>query len=120
MPDEAVKTSPALPEQICGCPVDSALNPGKTYLAIGAGGRGVVLKKMDDDCLLSGLLHPSIRDRLGRVRELAHAGVANLHGVGREGDRAFLIWEYLEGEPFDIYAAAANRTPRSWRWRCAS
>ncbi len=106
------ESSPTLPEQICGCPVDSELAPGKTYLAIGAGGRGVVLKKMDDDCLLRGLLHPSIRDRLSRVRELAHAGVANLHGVGREGDAAFLIWEYVEGEPFDAYASGRQRTPR--------
>ncbi len=112
MPDEATKSSPPSPAQICGCPVDSELNPGKTYLAIGDGGRGVVLKKMDDDCLLRGMLHPSIRDRLSRVRELAHSGVANLHGVGKEGDNAFLIWEYLEGDPFDVYATAEKRTPR--------
>ena len=40
---------------------------------------------MDHDCLLRGQLHPSIRERLSRVRELAHGGVANLYGVGRDG-----------------------------------
>jgi len=109
---ESILSAPeSLPEQICGCPVDSVLVPGKTYLAVGAGGRGVVLKKMDADCLLGALLHPSIRDRLSRVRELAHAGAANLHGVGRDGNDAYLIWEYLEGEPFDRYACAGIRSP---------
>src|SRR5687767_13638500 len=80
---------PATPSELCGYPVDSALSPsGSTFLAIGPGGRGVVLKKMDDDCLLRGQLHPSIRERLGRVRELAHGGVANLYGVARDGAAA--------------------------------
>ena len=78
---------PTTPAEICGYPVDSALSDsGSTYLAIGPGGRGVVLKKMDDDCLLRGQLHPSIKERLARVRELAHGGVANLYGVARDGD----------------------------------
>jgi hypothetical protein len=122
--DHTVST--AAPTQLCGYPVDSALAPdGSTYLAIGPGGRGVVLKKMDDDCLLRGQLHPSIRERLARVRELAHGGVANLYGVAREGagldedaaegsaaaggaGRAWLIWEFVEGQPFSDFAAAPN------------
>ena len=115
------------PAEICGYPVDSALSPsGSTYLAIGPGGRGVVLKKMDDDCLLRGQLHPSIRERLSRVRELAHGGVANLYGVARDGvesgngsekdgagaGQAWLIWEYVEGQSFSEYAAAPNRSLR--------
>jgi len=52
---------------------------------------------LEGDCLLKGQLHPMIKDRLGRVRELAHLGVANLHGAEREGERAFLVWEYVEG-----------------------
>lgn len=106
---------PATPEthkELCGYTVDCALSPGDgCYLAIGPGGRGVVLKRMQEDCLLRGLLHPSIRERLSRVRELAHAGIANLHGVGREGEGAWLIWEYVEGQTFDAYIAA-HRTPR--------
>ena len=134
------------PASICGYPVDCALSEaGTCYLAIGPGGRGVVLKRMDDDCLLRGQLHPSIRERLARVRELAHGGVANLYGVARDaadtdngsasehvtdagggaasapappagaaggaGD-AWLIWEYVQGEPFSDYAAGPNRSLR--------
>jgi hypothetical protein len=149
MSDETTATVET-PRELCGYPVDSSLSEtGSTYLAIGPGGRGVVLKKMDDDCLLRGQLHPSVRERLARVRELAHGGVANLYGVGRDGGeedgdaeknggeksgaekdggeksggeksggeksggeksgagagQAWLIWEYVEGRPFDEYAA---------------
>ena len=110
-------TATEVPSELCGYVIDSALSEsGSTYLAIGPGGRGVVLKKMEDDCLLRGALHPSIRERLGRVRELAHGGVANLYGVGREGDgagsTAWSIWEYVDGQSFADYAAAPNRTLR--------
>lgn len=101
-----------LPAEICGYPIDCALKGQETYLAIGPGGRGVVLKKLDPDCLLRGVLHPSIRERLCRVRELAQGGVANLHGVGREAEQAYLIWEFVPGEPFDAYVSASNRSPR--------
>jgi len=101
-----------IPAEICGYTVESALTAGQSYLAIGPGGRGIVLKRLDPDCLLGGLLHPSIRERLLRVRELAHGGVANLHGVGREGEQAYLIWEYVAGQTFDQYVDADNRTPR--------
>ena len=60
--------------------------------------------------MLRGSLHPSVRDRLTRVRELAHGSVANLFGVEREGDVAYLMWEYVEGIPFDLFAGA-NRAP---------
>lgn len=109
----ATPTSPsAVPAEICGYTVHSVLTPGQGYLAIGPGGRGVVLKKLDPDCLLGGLLHPSIRERLLRVRELAHPGVANLHGVGRDGEDAYLIWEHIDGKTFDEYASTDGRTPR--------
>ena len=119
-------TDTSTPSEICGYIVDSALSPnGSAYLAIGPGGRGVVLKKMDHDCLLRGQLHPSIRERLSRVRELAHGGVANLYGVGRDGGesgngrekdagggQAWLIWEYVAGQSFTDYAAAPSRSLR--------
>jgi len=109
----ATATSPsAEPAEICGYTVHSPLTPGQSYLAIGPGGRGIVLKKLDPDCLLGGLLHPSIRERLLRVRELAHGGVANLHGVGRDGEYAYLIWEYIDGKTFEEYVSADGRTPR--------
>lgn len=99
------------PAEICGYSVLRALTAEQSYLARGPGGRRVVLKRLDDDCLLGNQLHPSIKERLARVRELAHGGVANLHGVAREGDAAWLIWEYVEGQIFDEYSAAIRRTP---------
>jgi serine/threonine protein kinase len=103
---------PPGPSELCGYPIDHSLTPGQSYLAIGPGGRGIVLKKLDEDCLLRGKLHPSIKERLARVRELAHGGVANLQGVVREGESAYLIWEYVQGETFDDYVVAPQRTPR--------
>lgn len=109
---EAPATTPDLPAQICGYPVDSALSDKGCYLAIGPGGRGVVVKRMEDDCILKGQLHPAVRERLGRVREIAHGGVANLFGVERDAGEPWLIWEYVEGQTFDAYAAGPERTLR--------
>ena len=105
-------TNPAtLPAELCGYSVERALTPEQTYLAMGPGGRRVVLKRVDEDCMLGNQLHPSIKERLARVRELAHGGVANLYGVGREGEAAWMIWEFVPGETFDEYAADPRRTP---------
>jgi hypothetical protein len=100
------------PAELCGYAVVETLTPGACYLAIGPGGRGVALKKLDPDCMLGSLLHPDVRDRLSRVRELAHAGVANLIGVGKAGDDAWLIWEYVEGKPLAEHAREHCRSPR--------
>ena len=81
-----------------------ALAPGQTFLARAPGGREVVLKMLGDDCLLRGQLHPSIRERLARVRELAERGVANLHGVERDGPYTYLVWDYVLGTTFDQLA----------------
>lgn len=104
-------TTVSLPAEVCGCVVDRALSDNQSFLAVGPGGRNVVLKAIDPDCMLRGSLHPSVRDRLSRVRELAHSRVANLFGVEREDGIAYLMWEYVEGIPFDEFAAG-NRTPR--------
>jgi hypothetical protein len=104
--------STSQPQELCGYPVVETLVPDATYLAIGPGGRGVVLKKLDPDCLYARELHPDVHDRLSRVRELAHTGVANLFGVGKQGPDAWLIWEYLEGEPLAEYAREHSRSPR--------
>ena len=66
------------PPELCGYRIERALAPDLSYLAIGPGGRRVVLKRVDEDCLLRNKLHPSIKDRLGRVRELAHGGTTVL------------------------------------------
>src|SRR5688572_25327849 len=100
------------PAELCGFAVAQTLAPGATYLAIGPGGRGICLKKLDIDCLHGSLLHPDVRDRLSRVRELAHAGVANLAGVAKEGEDAWLMWDYVEGMPLAQHARQTSRTPR--------
>jgi serine/threonine protein kinase len=108
---EAISALP--PSELCGCTIDCALSPEhSTYLAIGPGGRGVVLKKLDAEVLWKGSLHPNVKDRLARVRELAHRGVANLLSVTREGDDVYAMWEYIEGKPFDEYFADRSRSLR--------
>jgi hypothetical protein len=75
----------------------------------------VVYKALDEDCLLRGQLHPMVRDRLGRVRELAHVGVATLLGVERQEGRPVLVWEHVEGEALDEYLAAGRPDERRLR-----
>src|SRR5687767_3053812 len=74
------------------------LEGGKSWVGRDEAGRRVVLKELDSDCLMRGQLHPMIKDRLERVRDLAHLGVAQLFGVVRDGERALLVWEYVEGK----------------------
>jgi hypothetical protein len=85
---------------------------GASYLFVDHGGRLVVLKRLDADCLLRGQLHPSIRERLLRVRELAMKDIASLRSVERIGDDVYLIWEFIDGETFDEYVAARRLPPR--------
>jgi hypothetical protein len=65
-------------------------------------------KQLDPDCLLEGDLHPSIRLRLERVRELPVKGVANLRGVERVGQDVFALWERVEGRTLQDVAATAG------------
>lgn len=92
------------------------MKPGETFVAAAPGSRVVVLKVLDQDCLLrtaTGVkLHPSIRDRLARVRELAHARVANLHGVERDGAWVYLVWEYVAGRTLEEWSTDPATTPR--------
>jgi hypothetical protein len=70
----------------------------------------LVYKKLDDDCLLDGQLHPAIRQRLNRIRELPLVGVANLIGVERNDGVAQIVWEFVPGknlEEIDSSDAAA-------------
>lgn len=101
----------SLTNKICGFVVDRVLVENQSWLVTGPGARQLVLKIIDPDCIVRGGLHPSVHDRLSRVRELAHASVANLIGVEREGESVYLIWEYVEGMTFDFFVGA-NRTPR--------
>jgi serine/threonine protein kinase len=73
-----------------------------SYLCVDSSGRQVVLKQLESDCLLRGRLHPSIRDRLLRVRELAMKEVATLHSVERiNGSDAWLVWDFVDGRTLE-------------------
>jgi hypothetical protein len=100
--------------ELGGYPLLRELRPEQSYLARAPGGRLVVLKMLDSDCLWRGQLHPSIRDRLARVRELAHPGVANLHGVERDGPKTYLVWEYVEGAVLEDWREAQPASYRDW------
>jgi serine/threonine protein kinase len=78
------------------------LAPGKSFLARDDSGRAAVLKILPLDCLLEGQLNPNITQRLRRVREVAMTDVANLRGVERAGENVFLVWDYVEGVPFEV------------------
>ena len=99
-------TDTTTPRAIGAYRVERDLAPQRTYLATTSGGRQVVLKILDPECLLDGQLHPSVRERLARVRELAEKGVANLHGVERDGEYTFLVWDYVPGKTLADTAAA--------------
>src|SRR5690242_13218819 len=77
----------------------------KSFLAHDSSGRKIVLKALPPDCLLEGQLNPNIAERLRRVREIAMTDIANLRGVERVGDRAFLVWDFVEGIRFNDFAA---------------
>ena len=77
----------------------------------------VVRKRLDDDCLLDGQLHPSIRQRLERVRELPLTGVANLIGVEKNNAGvAELVWQFVTGTSG---CCARRLRPRAlFTWSC--
>src|SRR5437667_9748076 len=79
------------------------LSPAKSFLARDSCGRSVVLKVLPADCLLEGQLNPNIAQRLRRVREIAMTDVANLRGVERAGEQVFLVWDYVQGLPFETH-----------------
>jgi serine/threonine protein kinase len=100
----------ATPRKIGAYRVVRSLARQKSFVAEDEAGRRVVLKLLDPDCLLDQQLHPSIHDRLARVRELAQANVANLYGVERDLDLVFMVWEYVDAAPFVEYASSADLT----------
>src|SRR5258708_16817596 len=71
---------------------------------------------LDRDCLVrpppNPKLHPNIRDRLARVRELAHGRVANLHGVEHDQGLVYLVWEYVAGLTLEDWALDPAVQPR--------
>ena len=97
---------PVTPTSLGGYTIERELAPQRTYLATASDGRRVVLKMLDPACLLDGQLHPSVRERLARVRELAEKNVANLHGVERDGSYTYLVWDYVPGTTFTDASSA--------------
>jgi hypothetical protein len=96
------------PSEIGGYRILRTVLPDQSWLGVAPGGRQVVLKTLDEDCLWKGQLHPNIKDRLARVRELAHSGVANLYGVQRDGALTYLVWEFTQGQTFAERAASPS------------
>lgn len=86
------------------------LHPGQTWLTFDDAGRRVVHKRLPDDCCQRGQLHPSVKLRLQRLRELPLASFANVIGVERTDRGVVLVSEYVEGRPLD-------RVPESDRIR---
>jgi len=105
---------PAVPAEICGYRIERPLGP-ESFLAEAPGGRAIVLKVLDPDCILRRQLHPMVKDRLGRVQELPAVAVANLRGVERDGDVAYLVWEYLPGWTLGEWLARRPRAPDDLR-----
>lgn len=79
-------------------------------------GLRIVLKRLDDDCLLDGQLHPMIRQRLERIRELPLICVANLIAVQRDANgTGQLVWEYVPGTPLEDFHCDPEQWPRVMR-----
>ncbi|HEX8324273.1 MAG TPA: hypothetical protein VF595_10205 [Tepidisphaeraceae bacterium] len=94
-----------------GITIDKVLKPDVTWRARDAAGTRVVLKRLPDDCLRDGRLHPSIRLRLTRLRDAPVGAMANLIGVEVVDGRTVMVSEYVRGEPLDarpIEARAAH------------
>jgi serine/threonine protein kinase len=89
----------------------------QTFLCCDVSENIVVLKRLEDDCLHRQQLHPSIKDRLARVRELAHPRIATLRTVERWNGIACLVWTYLDGETWED---AMNRPDQNVPALCSS
>jgi serine/threonine protein kinase len=102
--------------EIGGYPVVRTLAADASWLVTAAGGAGrtLVLKTLDEDCIWKGQLHPNVRDRLARVRELAHSGVANLYGVERDAGLTYLVWDFVFGETLEDAATAKTQSQRDF------
>lgn len=77
------------------------LKPGTTWLVTDDTPRRLVLKRLPEDCLRQGRLHPAVRDRLARFRELPLVTFAALIGVERWGEHVVTVSEFVDGVPLD-------------------
>ncbi len=82
--------------------VERELTAGQTWLVRDRAGRRFVQKRLPEDCLKAGQLHPSVRLRLTRLRELPLACFVNLIGVQRDERRGIvMVCSYVEGSTFE-------------------
>jgi hypothetical protein len=77
------------------------LRPGQTWLTVDEAGRRVVHKRLPDDCCQREQLHPSVKLRLQKFRELPLSSFVNVIGVERTDRGVVLVSEYVEGKPLD-------------------
>ena len=106
-------TDPNAPPKVCGYPLVRWLTEGRTALCKSEQGRMLVLKSMGRDCLLGGDLHPDIKERLSRIRELPHRTIATLISVDRDEEgRVFAVWDYIEGVSFQSWVCDPLRDER--------
>lgn len=88
-------------QPIEGLRIGAVLKPDTTWRARDEAGRRVVLKKLPDDCLLRGKLHPAIAQRLLRLREAPVANFGNLIGVQKTEVGVVIVSEWVSGQSFD-------------------
>lgn len=70
-----------------------------------------MLRALPNDCLLQGQLHPNIKERLERIRQIPHMGVGTLLGVERdESGAAWLVWDLIDGKPLVDVASDPARS----------
>ena len=101
------------PDEIAGYRVVRCLGE-RSYLCLAPGDRHVVLKGLDADCIIKGRLHPSVKERLARVRELAHAGVTNLYSVERDAGGVWLVWEHANAPTLADFVASGPSRRDVW------
>ena len=79
-----------------------------TLRAIDVSGNRVILKTLDDACLQHGRLHPNVKERLARIRELPVRDLAMLHGVEIVDGQPVLVWDDLPGETLAQFVSHAR------------
>jgi hypothetical protein len=89
------------------------LTPAASLVCCDVSGNIVVLKKLEEDCLHRNQLHPAIKQRLARVREIAHPRIASLRTVERWQADAWLVWTFLDGQTWEETLDLAAQDARS-------
>ncbi len=115
-------------DTVCGCAVERWLTPGRTALIEAPWSKAehskregvsarLVVKRLDDDLLLGHDLHPLVRDRLAKLRELPLNGVSLPLGVwageltdGRvDTTSVWTLWHWVEGRELVPEDCSAGR-----------